>query len=203
LCQTRLDGVDLIVSRTGFSGEVGYELYPFNATDTGDQVWEALLEVGQPFGIAVIAPGHIRRLEAGILSYHADMDENTNPFEVGLDWQVHLDKKAFVGQAALRQIYEHGVKRRIAGVRIGGTPQTWYNEDFWPVMSADDSTDLGYVTSAFYSPRLETNIGLAMLPVEQTAEGTQLTVHKPDDGAVTAEVVRTPFHDPNKAIPRQ
>ena len=88
LCQTQLDGIDIIVTRTGFSGEVGYELYPFNATDTGETVWNAVLEAGQPYGIQVIAPSHIRRLEAGILSYHADMDHNTTPYEVGLDWQV-------------------------------------------------------------------------------------------------------------------
>lgn len=203
LCQTRLDDVALIVSRTGFSGEIGYEFYPFNTTDTGEQVWETLLEVGEPYGIQVIAPGHIRRLEAGILSYQADMDYNTNPYEVGLDWQVDLDKASFIGQQALRHIKRQGVSRHIAGLRFGGAPITWYLEDFWPVADADDTDVIGYVTSAFYSPRLQTNIAFAMVPVAQAANGTALTVHKPGDGSVTAEVVPTPFYDSDKAIPRQ
>jgi len=203
LCQTHVDGADAIISRTGFSGEVGYEIYPFNATDTGEHVWDTILAAGEPYGIQVIAPGHIRRLEAGILSYHADMDHNTNPYEVGLDWQVHLDGPAFIGQNALKRIKQQGVSRRIVGVRFGGTPVTWYNPDFWPVTATDGSTDIGYVTSAFYSPRLEVNIGLAMVTASHTAPGTGLSVHTPDDGAVDAETATTPFHDPDKAIPRQ
>jgi len=202
LCQTRLDDVDVIVSRTGFSGEVGYELYPFNATDTGEKVWDALVEAGQPFGLRVIAPGHIRRLEAGILSYHADMDQNTSPYEVGLDWQVNLDKDGFVGQEALRRISRERVRRRIVGVTFGGAAVTWYNPDFWPVTDEAGQSDLGYITSAFYSPRLETNIALAMVSAESSAPGTRVMVDKPDDGRVPGEVVKTPFYDPDKNIPR-
>ncbi len=200
-CRTRLDGVDVRVSRTGFSGEVGYEIYPFNASETGEQVWQALVEAGRPYGLQVIAPGHIRRLEAGILSYHADMDHNTNPFEVGLDWQVDLDKAAFVGQAALARIRERGVERRMAGIRFGGDRVTWYNPDFWPVTDAAGER-VGYVTSAFFSPRLGINIGLAMLPTGRSEPGTGLAVAKPGEGDVAAEVVPVPFHDPDKAIPR-
>ncbi len=202
LCQTKLDDVDIIVSRTGFSGEVGYELYPFNATDTGEQVWETILEAGEPYGIQVIAPGHIRRLEAGILSYHADMDQNTNPYEVGLGWQVNLDKKGFVGQEALRRINNQGVERRIVGVKFRGQAVTWYNPDFWPVFDETGANEIGYVTSAFYSPRLDVNIGLAMVPADSSALDTRLTVQKPGDGGVAATVARTPFHDPDKEIPR-
>lgn len=132
----------------------------------------------------------------------ADMDHNTNPYEVGLDWQVDLDKPPFMGQEALSRIRERGVDRRIAGVRFGDSPVTWYNEYFWPVTAPDGKTDLGYVTSVFYSPRFETNIGLAMVPVGQAEPGTSIMVHKPVDGAVAAETVRAPFHDPKKAIPR-
>jgi aminomethyltransferase len=202
LCQTQLDGSDIIVTRTGFSGEVGYELYPFNATDTGETVWNAVLEAGQPYGIQVIAPSHIRRLEAGILSYHADMDHNTTPYEVGLDWQVDLEKDAFIGQEALKRVHNSGVGRRLVGLKIGGTPIDWYNPDFWPVLTGRDGDRVGYVTSALYSPKLNSNIALAMLPQSHSAKGTELRVELPDDGPVSAEVVPTPFHDPEKRIPR-
>jgi aminomethyltransferase len=202
LCQTQLDGIDLIVTRTGFSGEAGYELYPFNATDTGETVWNAVLEAGQPHGLQVIAPSHIRRLEAGILSYHADMDHNTTPYEVGLDWQVDLNKDGFIGQTALRRVHDRGVARRLVGLKLGGSPITWYNPDFWPVRQASDGTAIGYVTSALYSPTLATNIALAMLPADHAAAGSQVTVDLPGDGPVAGEVVATPFHDPEKRIPR-
>jgi aminomethyltransferase len=202
LCQTQLDGIDIIVTRTGFSGEVGYELYPFNATDTGETVWNAVLEAGQPYGIQVIAPSHIRRLEAGILSYHADMDHNTTPYEVGLDWQVDLEKDGFIGQEALRRVHDSGVSRRLVGLKVAGAPIDWYNPDFWPVLNGHDGDRIGYVTSALYSPKLDTNIALAMLPKSHSGEGTDLRVELPADGPVPATVVPTPFHDPEKRIPR-
>jgi aminomethyltransferase len=202
LCQTQLDGIDIIVTRTGFSGEVGYELYPFNATDTGETVWNAVLDVGQPYGIQVIAPSHIRRLEAGILSYHADMDHNTTPYEVGLDWQVDLEKDGFIGQEALRRVHNSGVSRKLVGLKVSGSPIDWYNPDFWPVLNGNDGDQVGYVTSALYSPKLNTNIALAMLPHSHTAEGVEVTVDLPREGRVQAEVVPTPFHDPEKRIPR-
>jgi aminomethyltransferase len=202
LCQTQLDGIDIIVTRTGFSGEVGYELYPFNATVTGETVWNAVLEAGQPYGIQVIAPSHIRRLEAGILSYHADMDHNTTPYEVGLDWQVDLEKDAFIGQEALRRVHDSGVSRRLVGLKVAGAPIDWYNPDFWPVLNGHDGDRIGYVTSALYSPKLDTNIALAMLPKSHSGEGTDLRVELPADGPVPATVVPTPFHDPEKRIPR-
>lgn len=201
-CSTRLDGVDIVVSRTGFTAEVGYEVYPHDATRTGERVWNALLEAGDPFGVKVIAPSHIRRLEAGILSYGADMDASTNPYEVGLGALVHLDKIDFIGKTALERVAADGVTRKLVGLVLGGQPITWYNTDFWMVMAPNSGGDIGYVTSAFYSPKLETNIGFAMLPAEAAEEGTRLAVRLPDEpDPVVAEVVRTPFYDPQKRMP--
>jgi len=199
LWKTKLGGLDVVVSRTGFSAEVGYEIYLRDATVHADALWDTVLEAGREFNLKVIAPSHIRRLEAGILSYGQDMDIETNPFEVGLDWQIDFSKDDFIGKAALEAIKRDGVTERLVGLRMGGAPLTWYNADFYPVRAA--GAHVGYVTSAFYSPKLETNIALAMVPNAHNALGTTLTVALPGDGPVEATVVEVPFYDPNKEIP--
>lgn len=202
LCRTKLNGIDVVVSRTGFTGEVGYEVYPYDSSVNGETVWNTLLEAGAEFGIKVIAPSHIRRLEAGILSYGADMDAGTNPFEVGLDRQVDFAKTNFIGKEALEIVARRGVSRKLAGLRMGGRPITWYNPDFWIAKDLAGQEAVGYLTSAFYSPKLRTNIALAMLPLEWTTVGTRLTVALPDEERpVAASVVEVPFFDPRKEMP--
>ncbi len=202
LLQTRIEGLDVVISRTGFSAEVGYEIYLHDATRHADRLWDAVLAAGEEFNIKVIAPSHMRRLEAGILSYGQDMDIETNPFEVGLDWQIDFDKEDFIGKAALLEIRERGVTQRLVGLTMGGDPITWYNQDYWIVKDASGAEDVGYVTSAFYSPKLGTNIALAMLPNSHNAEGSELTVALPaHDEPVAAKVVAVPFYDPKTEIP--
>ena len=127
------------------------------------------------------------------------MDIETNPFEVGLDWQIDFSKADFIGKAALEEIKRAGVTERLVGLTMGGAPLTWYNADFYPVSAG--GTEVGYVTSAFYSPKLETNIALAMVPNAHNALGAKLTVALPDDVPVEATVVEVPFYDPKKEIP--
>lgn len=197
LMHTRVADCDVIVSKTGFSSETGFEIYLKNANADADKLWDALLEVGEPFNLRVIAPGHISRIEAGILSYGQDMDIETNPFEVGLDWQVHLDKKDFIGKQALTRIKEEGIKRKLVGLRFGGQPVTWYNADFWTVRDGLEGEAIGYVTSAFYSPKLQTNIALAMVPVAYSAVDTELAVERPAvPGPEAALVSKVPFAKP-------
>lgn len=205
LWQTTLKGMDIVISRTGFSAEVGYEVYLRNATENADLLWDTLIEAGEEFNIRVIAPGHIRRIEAGILSYGQDMDMETNPYEVGLDRLVHLDKGDFVGRDALTRIWARGVSRKLVGIIMGGHHIRWYNSDFWLVYPAErQDAPIGYVTSAFYSPKLDSNIALAMVPVEYSDTGTRLAVDLPSEAAeelTWAEVHPTPFVDPKKDIP--
>lgn len=202
LFQTRLKGLEVVISRTGWSGEVGYEIYLYDATIHADELWNAVLEAGEEFNLKVIAPSHIRRLEAGILSYGADMDIETNPFEVGLDWQIDFDKEDFVGKEALWEIKREGVTHKLVGLKMGGRPLTWYNEDFYPVKDGSGEAGVGHVTSAFYSPKLDSNIALAMLPNSHNALGTPLKVVLPKEPeAVSATVVEVPFYDPRKEIP--
>ncbi len=201
LIRDTLNGHDVTISRTGFSAEVGFEIYLHDAMLYADDVWPHILEQGEEFNLRVIAPGHARRIEAGILSYGQDMDIENNPFEVRLGWQVDLEKGDYIGKEALARIKAEGVQQRLVGLRLGGEPLTWYNEDFYLVKDEDSGADVGYVTSAFYSPNLGTNIALATMPRSHWRRGTRVKVALPKDGVVDAEVVRVPFRDPSKAIP--
>ncbi len=200
LRQMELKGIPLVVSRTGWSSELGYEIYLRDGS-RGDELWEHIMAVGQPLGLK---PGHtssIRRIEGGMLSYHADADRHTNPFELGLDRLVNLDMEAdFIGKAALQQIQADGVARRQVGLVLDAEPLTGPNTSFWPIVDADST--VGQVTSAVYSPRLEQNIALAMVGVEQADVGTELVVHTAT-GPVSAIVVDYPFYDPKKALTTQ
>lgn len=205
-----LDGMDVVVSRTGFSGEVGYEIYLRNATRDGLTLWDAVLQAGERHDIRVIAPCHIRRIEGGFLSWGNDMWYDTNPFEVGYGfeatWMVDLDQEAdFIGKTALAEIKRRGVSRKLVGVEIDGPSVGYFSDgsmiDVFPVHDRDDAR-IGAVTSACHSPTLGKNIGYAMVPVEHGELGTELRVTT-QHGRQDAVVVRKPFVDPQKAKPRQ
>jgi len=197
LREYELDGIPLIISRTGWSSELGYELYLLDGS-RGDELWEKIMEVGAEYGLK---PGHtstIRRIEGGMLSYHADMDINTNPFELGLDRLVDLDMEAdFIGKAALKRIREEGIKRKQVGVIIDGPTLTHPNTRFWSLEKHGQV--VGKVTSAVYSPRVEMNIALAMVDINYADLGTTFDIDVPS-GRTTATVVQKPFFDPNKKI---
>jgi glycine cleavage system aminomethyltransferase T len=207
LREYKLDGVDVIVSRTGYTAELGFEIYVRDASRNAEKVWDIVLEAGKPHGLEVIGPCHIKRIEAGILALGADMWFDTNPYEVdmGYEWMVDLDQEAdFVGKEALRRIKAEGIERKLVGVEIGGAQLGAYNDgsmiDFFPVYSNGDP--IGNVTSACYSPRLEKNIGYAMVPIEYAELGTELEVETPSE-KTSAVVVRRPFIDPEKEVPKQ
>ena len=192
----------MTISRTGFSAEVGFEIYLHDAMLKADFIWPHILEQGEEFNLGVIAPSHIRRLEAGILSYGQDLDIENNPYEVRLGWQVDLDKDDFIGKQALTSIKKEGVQQRLVGLKVGGDPIVWYNESFYLVKDEGSGDDVGYVTSAFWSPTQGSNIALAVMPRTHWKRGTRVKVQLPRDGIVDAEVVRVPFVDPTKERPK-
>ena len=202
LIHDKVNGYPVTISRTGFSAEIGFEIYLHNAMLYSDDIWPYILEQGEEFNLGVIAPSHIRRLEAGILSYGQDMDIENNPFEVRLGWQVDLVKGDYIGKEALARIKKEGVQQRLVGLRVGGEPITWYNEDFYLVKDVVSGVDVGYVTSAFWSPSQESNIALAVMPRSHWRRGTDVKVQLPKDGIVDAQVVRVPFVDPTKELPK-
>jgi glycine cleavage system aminomethyltransferase T len=192
-----LDGIPLIVSRTGWSSELGYELY-LKDSSKGDELWERIMLAGKKFKLK---PGHtssIRRIEGGMLSYHADADINTNPYELGLDRLVNLNIKAnFIGKDALKKINTNGVKRKQVGLVLDCEPLDGPNTTFWRITKNDKL--IGRVTSAVYSPRLKKNIALAMISIDESNLGTELDVEVLHQ-KVRATVVEKPFYDPRKKI---
>lgn len=191
------NGVPLIISRTGWSSELGYEIFLRDGSH-GDRLWEHLMAVGTPLGLK---PGHtssIRRIEAGMLSYHADMTLANNPFEMGMGRLVDLDMDAdFVSKAALKKIKAVGVSQKFVGLEIEGAPFEGSNDFFWPVLS--DGKQAGKVTSAIYSPRLEKNIALALVGIDYAGLGTALTLKKFSETR-GCKVVEIPFFDPKKSL---
>ncbi len=192
-----LDGIPLVISRTGWSSELGYELYLLDGSQ-GEALWEKLMAVGEPMGLK---PGHtssIRRIEGGMLSYHADMDAHTNPFELGLDRLVDLEMPAnFIGKAALKQAQQQGISRQQVGLELDGEPLPGPNTQFWPVEVNGEV--IGKVTSAVYSPRLKKNIALAMVAIGHSAVGTACTVQLTGETR-SGTIVPKPFYDPKKQI---
>ena len=193
----KLDGIPLIVSRTGWSSEFGYEIFLRDGSK-GNQLYEKIMEAGKEHGLK---PGHtssIRRIEGGMLSYHADADIDTNPFELGLDRLVYLDGNInFIGKDSLKKIKRDGVKRKQIGLELKCKPLKGPNTRFWSITVGEKI--VGKVTSAVYSPRLKKNIALAMVEIQQSKIGNDLTVNI-DDVKVVSKVIEKPFFDPKKKI---
>ena len=192
-----LDGIPLIVSRTGWSSEFGYELFLRDGSK-GNQLYEKIMEAGKKHGLK---PGHtssIRRIEGGMLSYHADADLNTNPFELGLDRLVNLENEFnFIGKEALKKIKQNGIKRKQVGLELDCEPLKGPNTTFWSIFK--DGKKIGKVTSAVYSPRLKKNIALAIVEINNSEIGNSLKVFI-NDNEISSKVIEKPFYDPKKKI---
>ena len=199
--QVELDGIPVVVSRTGWTGEVGYEIY-LRDSSRGLDLWDKVMEAGQEFDIRPIAPSDQRRMEAAIFNYGNDMDITNNPFEVtGLERLVELDNdNVVVSRDALERIAAEGVKKKLVGVKIDGPPLPMWLEDFWPVMNGGGDA-VGRLTSASFSPRLDLNMGYAWVPIELAVKGTALQIAAGTE-VMSATVVSLPFHDPNKDVPK-
>jgi aminomethyltransferase len=213
LMECKVGGADCVISQTGFTGEKGYEIYVRDAHANAEKMWNAVLEAGEEFGLMVIAPAHHRRIAAGILSWGQDLDHETSPFQVNLSYQVPRNKKSdYIGKEELerqREIIDEGnapFKMKMVGITLGGKEITNYAPDFWLVTDTEDK-EVGYVTSPWWSPELETNIALAWVPWEASEIGTKYKVKLPDEYSeapgvsVDAEIVDVPFREsvnPNK-----
>jgi len=197
LRELELDGIPLVVSRTGWSSELGYEIYLRDGS-RGVDLWEKIMTAGKPFNLK---PGHtssIRRIEGGMLSYHADADINTNPFELGMDRLVNLDSEInFIGKDALKKIKQNGVKRIQVGLELESEPLKGPNTTFWPVIH--NGENIGKITSAVYSPRLKKNIALGIINIEYSKLNTELSTEI-DNQYIKCTVIEKPFFDPRKKI---
>tara|TARA_B110000008_G_C16907332_1_gene539205 strand:- start:185 stop:1327 length:1143 start_codon:yes stop_codon:yes gene_type:complete len=197
LKEYNLDGIPLIISRTGWSSELGYEIY-LRDGPKGNELYEKIMDAGKEDGLQ---PGHtstIRRIEGGMLSYHADADINTNPFELGLDRLISLDNDIdYIGKDALKKIKQKGVKRKQVGLEIDCNPLKGPNTTFWPIEV--DSKKIGKITSAIYSPRLKKNIALAIIDIDYANFDNKFEVIT-NQGKFNCKMVEKPFYDPKKKI---
>lgn len=186
--RSSVDGIDVVISRTGYSSELGYEVYLLGEA-RGGELWEILMTAGQPYGISPGSPNRIRRIEGGVLDYASDITPDENPLELGLDRLIAWDTD-FLGKAALEKVRNEGVRRRLIGLFLDGPALQKNNEHRWPVTSA--STKVGFVTNAVHSPRLDRNIAFAMIDVPFDANDTVLTVETVE-GSRSAERTTLPF----------
>jgi len=195
--QFKFKNTQLIISRTGWSSELGYEIFLTDST-IGNQLYEHIMNIGEPMGLK---PGHtstIRRIEGGMLSYHADMTINTNPLELGMNKFIDLNGNFdFIGKNSLIKINKDGIKRKQVGLLLDISRMDGPNTRFWDIKY--DNKIVGKLTSAVYSPRLEKNIALAMIDIDYSDLNQELIVND-GDCDFNAIVVNTPFYDPNKSL---
>ncbi len=197
VAELELAGIPVALSRTGWSGELGYEIYLRDHIH-GNELWEMVMDAGKEYNIAPAAPNIIRSIEGGILSYVSDIRPGDNAYTIGLGRLVNLDKKAhFIGREALRKFHAEGNHRRLVGIEIDAEP-ILHNESFWRVLVNDEN--VGHVSRCVFSPRLERNIGFANVPAELTEIGTALVVKTPS-GPANAVVVNTPWFPAQKVLP--
>jgi len=199
--KAEIRGVPVVITRTGWTSEVGYEIYLLDPTK-GTTIWEALMEAGKPYKVKPTGPSDIRRIEGAILNWGADMTYENNAVELGFERLVDfsLPEDACISIGALKKIKAQGVKRRLVGVELDGEPFPALNAVKWPAFRGAGGESIGKVTSAIYSPRLKKNIGYCWVPADMAQNGTKVRVES-EWGPRTGTVVPMPFVDPDKRIP--
>ncbi|MDG1749368.1 MAG: glycine cleavage T C-terminal barrel domain-containing protein [Porticoccaceae bacterium] len=189
--ETSLDGIPLVIGRTGWSGEISYELY-LRDGKLGNKLWSIVKEAGQEFNIAPAAPNCIRSIEGGLLSYVSDITRDDCPFTIGLARLVDVDQDVdFIGKEALKKIKESGPSRQLVGIEIEDNPITVPPENPWPILDSKGMI-VGHVSRCIYSPRLGKNIGFANVPVSISSLGTTIKIAAPDRN-LNAKVSKFPW----------
>jgi len=197
---TKLVDADSFVSRTGYTGEDGFEVFvwntPFSKPETAVKVWDAILKAGEEFGIEPCGLGarDTLRLEAGMCLYGNDIDEITTPLEAGLGFVVKLKKDSFIGKDILVKQKAEGIKKKRIGLRMlekGPNPRP--KQEVWK----DNAQKIGYVTSGTFSPLLKCGIAMAYVSIEHAIEGEKVMV-KIRDKPLKVEIVKFPLYDQTK-----
>ena len=193
--RTSLDDIPMVIARTGWSGELSYELY-LQDRKLGNDLFEKVYKAAEEFNGRVIAPNSIRTIEGGLLSYGSDFGREHNPFTIGFDRLVDVDQEIdFIGKDALKKIKNEELKEKLVGLEIDGDPLIKAPENFWPVNN--DDIKVGRISRAAFSPRLKKNIGLAILDIDFTLEGTNVVAVTPY-GDLNAKVVKLPWYKAEK-----
>ena len=180
-----------MVARSGWSKQGGFEFYLRDGS-RGEELWNLVAEAGKPYGIGPGTPNYVERVESGLISYGADTDDMSNPFEYGLGKFMDVDQEGdFAGKEALRLIRDAGVTRRFMGLLIEGGPFATTNEAPWQ-LSKTDGAYAGYASASAWSPRANSNIAVAMVSVEAIESGNGVVVHT-EAGDLKAQVVELPI----------
>ncbi|MFB3738187.1 MAG: glycine cleavage T C-terminal barrel domain-containing protein [Candidatus Velamenicoccus archaeovorus] len=190
--------IPVLISRTGWTAVPGFEIDLLDPS-RGDDLWDAVFEAGAEFGIRATAPVEARRIEAGIMNYNSDMTLADTPLHVmGLERLVEDQPQDYIGKAALERLKAEGVTRKLVGIELEGdalrAELTW----FWPVHA--DGKEVGKVTDAVWSPRLQKNIGYVWVPIELAEPGNRLDVES-EHGHLVGTTAAIPFIDPRKEEP--
>ena len=194
--ETSLEEIPMVIARTGWSGELSYELY-LQDRKLGNKLFELVYEAAKEFNGRVIAPNTIRTIEGGILSYGSDFGREHNPYTIGMGRLVDVDQETdFIGKEALKKIKENGLKEKLVGIELDGDPIIKAPENFWPVHDSDNQK-VGRVSRAYYSPRLKKNIALAIVDIDYSSEGTDINVATPN-GDLPSKVVKLPWFNAEK-----
>jgi aminomethyltransferase len=189
--EIEFQGMPIILARSGWSKQGGYELYLRDGT-FGDQLWEIVMEAGKPYDIQPSTPSSIERVESGLLNYWEDVTEDTNPYEVGLGKFVDLDQEVdFIGKEALKKINASGIKRKLVGLEMHSEPLA-QSAQAWAIEC--NGQPVGTITSAVYSPDLAKNIAFALVAVKCAGVGTELVIEMGEE-KIPATVVPIPFID--------
>jgi aminomethyltransferase len=193
------DGIPVVVSRTGYTGELGYEV--FCHPDDGPAVWDAIWEAGQPHGLKPLGLEALDmiRIEAGLIFAGYEFDDQVDPFEAGIGFTVKLDSEDdFVGKEALLERSAHP-QRKLVGLELEGNETAGHGDEVW-----SGRRRVGVVTSGTRSPTLRKNVALCRMAVQYSELGTEVEVGKLDglQKRIPAKVVRFPFYDPDKTRPR-
>ena len=192
LLEAMVNDVPVLLSQTGFSGEEGFEIYVREATKNAEAVWDPVLETVKDHGGGVIAVNHHRRVAAGILSWGQDMDYETSPFQVNLGYQIPDDKAAdYIGKTELerqKKVIANGefpFTHKLVGLKMAGEPIREWAHDFWLISDPETGDECGYLTSAWWNPDLETNIGLGYVPAAKLQAATDVPL---DDSIYDADI---------------
>lgn len=197
--QTEVNGIPLVLGRTGWSGELSYELYLQDGS-RGNELWGLVAKAGEKYNIKPAAPQLIRSIEGELLSYASDISRTDNPYTIDMGRMVNLEREDdFIGKAALQKIHAEGVKRKLVGVEIAGDPINAPPEHLWAIK--DDHNSIGHITRCIYSPRLKKNIGFANVPIEYAEIGSKLSIDSPR-GLLSASVCKKPWFPAEIKIPK-
>jgi aminomethyltransferase len=195
----QIGDIPVVISRTGWTAVPGFEVNLLDGS-RGDDLWSAVAEAGEEFGIRPIAPCEARRIEAGIFNYGSDMGLSDTPLHVmGLERLVEDQPQDYIGKAALEELRAEGVDRKLVGIELEGDELRAEMSEYWPV--SKDGMRVGHMTDAVWSPGLEKNIGYVWVPIELAEPGTTLDVETEDGEHLLGRTAAIPFVDPRKERP--